>query len=312
MAEPGGELVRDPRGGGITRCAPAGAPRDGHGAVPLPVSTQTRWRAVLEQLPATTREHLRGKDLALHAAGVTFYAAIAVVPLLLVVGWLATLLIGEEQVRAFAQTMEQALPDTLGAGRVASEILDRATELGLVGALLALLPATLYGEGLRRSYASLRGSSDTAAGRRGRLAVLPVLAVAPLLLLAVLAITPLLDGLFGSGPGATALGIYVALTVDWLAVSVPLAWSFRVVAADPPAWRAAFVGAFATGAFVSGFLQGFVLFLSLPLDLGAPFGGLTAVGAASAVLLWMWWLHVVVLVGYVATHQAVALAQPRS
>ncbi len=266
-----------------------------------------RWRNVLKGLPAATRAHLQGKDLALHAAGVTFYAAIAVVPLLLVVGWLATLLVGDERVRSFARTMEQALPDALGAGRVAGEMLTQATELGLVGALLALLPATLYGEGLRRTYASLSGSPD-AAGWRGRLAVLPVLGVAPLLLLAVLGITPVLDGLFGSGPAPTALGIYLALTVDWVAVSVPLAWSFRVVAADPPPWRAALIGGFATGAFVSGFLQGFVLFLSLPLDLGAPFGGLTAVGAATAVLLWLELLHVVVLVGYVATRQAVRLA----
>ncbi len=269
------------------------------------------WRAIQSQLPAATREHLRGKDLALHAAGLTFYAAIAVVPLLLVVGWLATLLVGDDQVREFARALEQALPAALGAGRVASELLTQAAELGLIGALLALLPATLYGEGLRRTYASLSGSPDTAAGRRGRLAALPVLAVAPLLLLAVLGITPLLDELFGSGPGPTALGIYLALTVDWLAVSVPLAWSFRVVAADPPPWRAAFIGGFVTGAFISGFFQGFVLFLSLPLDLGAPFGGLTTVGAVTAVLLWLELLHVVVLVGYVATRQAVALAQPQ-
>lgn len=267
----------------------------------------SRWRDVLRHLAAATRDHLRGRDLALHAAGVTLYAAIALVPLTLVVGWMAALLVGDEQVLAFARAMEQALPDALGAGRVASGILARATELGPVGALLALLPATVYGEGLRRTYASVSGSPDPGSGRRGRLAVLPVLGVAPLLLLAVLAITPLLAGLFGSGPAATALGVYVALNVNWLAVSVPLAWSFRVVAADPPTWPAALVGGFATGAFVSGFLQGFVLFLSLPLDLGAPFGGLDEVGAVTAALLWLWWLHVVVIVGYVATREAVAL-----
>lgn len=273
------------------------------------LNTGPQWRAVLARLPTATAEHLRGKDLALHAAGLTFYAAIALVPLLLVIGWLATLLAGESRVWGFAQTAEQALPDTLGAGRVASEILARATELGLWGALLALVPATLYGEGLRRTYASLSGSPGVGAGRRGRLAVLPVLAVAPLLLLAVLAITPLLDGLFGAGPLTTALGIYLALTVNWIALSVPLSWSFHVVAADPTPWPAAVAGGFVTGAFVSGFLQGFVLFLSLPLDLGAPFGGLTAVGAVTAVLLWLWWLHVVVVVGYVATRQAVDLAR---
>lgn len=169
-----------------------------------------RWWTTLRRVAAATREELRGKDLALHAAGVTFYGAIAVVPLLLLAGWLATVLVGEERVLGFAQTLGQALPSTLGAGEVASEIIARASELGVLGALLALLPATLYGEGVWRSYASLSGAPDTRGARRGRLAVLPVLAAAPLLLLGVLAVTPLLAELVGSGPGSTALGVYLA------------------------------------------------------------------------------------------------------
>ena len=39
-------------------------------------------------------------------------------------------------------------------------------------------------------------------------------------------------------------------------------------------WPALVTGALFTAACLSGFLQGFVLFLSLPLQLGAPFGGL--------------------------------------
>jgi membrane protein len=99
----------------------------------------------------------------------------------------------------------------------------------------------------------------------------------------------------------------VALNVDWIAVSIPLAWTFRAVAPGGLSWRAAITGGFATGAFVSGFLQGFTLFLALPIDLGLPFGGLTAVGAVIAVLLWMWLLHAVVLYGYRATLTAVDL-----
>jgi membrane protein len=41
-----------------------------------------------------------------------------------------------------------------------------------------------------------------------------------------------------------------------------------------------------------------VLFLAIPLDLGRPFGGFGAVGACVAVALWLWVLHLVVLVGY--------------
>jgi membrane protein len=266
------------------------------------------WRVVLRRLPRATQAGLARHDLLLHAAGVTVYAALAVVPLLLVVARLAALVAGERRVRVLAGSLETALPSTLGAGRVAAELITYAVDLRWVGVLVAVLPASLYGEGLRRAYASLSGVDDRLVGWRGRLAALPLLLVAPALLLGVLAITPLLNDLLGAGAGPTALGVYVALNVDWIAVSLPLAWSYRVVAPDPPSVRAALIGGFCTGAFVAGFLQGFVLFLWLPLDLGAPFGGLTAVGAVTAVLLWMWLLHVVVLVGYVATRSAVALA----
>ena len=264
---------------------------------------------MLRELPARTRQAVRERDLLLHAAAVTFYAALAVVPLLLVVGKLASLIVGRERLLELAASTGQALPDALGADRVATGLLVHAVDLGWIGLLVAILPASLYGEGLRRAYGSLADVREQLPGQRGRLAVLPLLVVAPVLLLAVLAVTPLLNELFSRGAGPTALGIYVALNVDWLAISVPLIWSFRVVAPDPPPWRAAVVGGLATGAFVAGFLQGFVLFLTLPIDLGAPFAGLVGVGAATAVLLWMWLLHIVVLVGYVATRRAVRLRQ---
>jgi membrane protein len=60
-------------------------------------------------------------------------------------------------------------------------------------------------------------------------------------------------------------------------------------------------GAVGAAAFVSGFLQGFLVFLAVPVDLGRPFGGLTVVGAATALLLWLWVLNAVVVVGYALT-----------
>jgi membrane protein len=60
-------------------------------------------------------------------------------------------------------------------------------------------------------------------------------------------------------------------------------------------------GALFTAASLSGFLQGFVLFLSLPLDLGAPFGGLTIVGGVAAVGFWLFLLHLVLIAGWLCT-----------
>src|SRR3712207_6944312 len=45
-------------------------------------------------------------------------------------------------------------------------------------------------------------------------------------------------------------------------------------------------------------LQGFVLFLALPLRLGAPFGGLDVVGGIVAIGLWVFALHVVLVIGW--------------
>jgi membrane protein len=82
---------------------------------------------------------------------------------------------------------------------------------------------------------------------------------------------------------------------------VPLIWVFRVVAAERLRWSAVAVGALFTAACLSGFLQGFVLFLALPIDLGAPFGGLTVVGGVVAVGFWLFLLHLVLLAGWLGT-----------
>ena len=101
----------------------------------------------------------------------------------------------------------------------------------------------------------------------------------------------------GAAIGGFAVGYYSVLAV----LTVPLVWGFRVVAAGRLRWWAVVVGALLTAASLSGFLQGFVLFLALPLDLGAPFGGLVVVGGAVAVGFWLFLLHLVVLAGWLFT-----------
>jgi membrane protein len=246
---------------------------------------------------------LKGHDVALYAAGVTFYAGIALVPTVLVAVWLSGQLVGDDRMVELGRSLGEALPDALGAPRAAEATIAAGLQLPVVVALAVLLPATFYGEGLRRAFVSLTDAKDTMIGWRGRLAVLPLFAAAPVLLLAVLLVTPTVARLFGEGGASVLLGIVLSFLTDWIVLWFTLTWVYRVVSPVRPGWLASVWGGAVTGSFVAGFVQGFVLFLSLPLDLGLPFGGFTAIGATVAVGLWLYLLHVLVLVGYAMTYR---------
>ncbi|WP_299035756.1 YhjD/YihY/BrkB family envelope integrity protein [uncultured Pseudokineococcus sp.] len=291
-------------------------------------------REVLRRLPRRTRSLLRRRELPLTAAGLTFYGALAAVPSVLIAVRVAGWLVGDQRVLGLGDSLEAALPSAMSADVVARSVVVYGLGVSWPVVLFSLFPASLYGEGLRRAYQALGDGAPAGGARaedgerepagrqdgrprrwlrrlgpgwRARGAVLPVLAAAPLLLLVVLGVSPLVADLFARGAGGTALGVYVSLNVDWVVISLPLAWSFRTVATQHLSWRAALAGGFATGAFVAGFVQGIVLFVALPVDIGAPFGGSQAVGGVVAALLWLWLLHVVVLVGFAATLSAVRL-----
>ncbi|MGY1838790.1 MULTISPECIES: YihY/virulence factor BrkB family protein [unclassified Modestobacter] len=253
-------------------------------------------------LAASVRRRLRGRDTSLIAAGLTFYAGIAVVPGLVLSLALTSWVTSRETVLRMTDRLGEVLPAELGAPAALARLADAGTGLSVLGGLLTLLPISLYGEGLRRALLRFSPAHDRFTAWRGRLLALPLLLVAPLLTwpllragqaLAELAAEP---GL-GNGLAALAVGYYSVLGV----LTVPLAWVFGVVAAGRLRWRAVLAGALFTAACLSGFLQGFVLFLSLPLDLGAPFGGLTVVGGVIAVGFWLFLLHLVLIGGWLCT-----------
>jgi membrane protein len=267
-----------------------------------PVRRWRRFTAEAIGLVGSVRRRLQGRDLALIAAGLTFYAGIAVVPLLVVTFALTARLTSPGTVRELGNRLIDLLPERLGAPSAVAQLVSAGMSLTFVDGLLALLPMSLYGEGLRRALLRFSGRRESLTGWRGRLLALPLLGLTPLLLYAVLLAAAEMAQLAETGGAAAtveriALGFYSVLG----ALTVPLAWGFRVVAGGRVSWSALVAGVFFTAACLSGFLQGFVLFLSLPLNLGAPFGGLTSVGSVVAIGLWLFLLHVVLLVGWLLT-----------
>ncbi|MFN0283542.1 MAG: YhjD/YihY/BrkB family envelope integrity protein [Kineosporiaceae bacterium] len=250
-----------------------------------------------------TRNRLRGHDLTLASAAATLYGALAVVPSVLVAVSLAGVLLGRDDVVDYGRRLGGTLPEQMGAGTAVDALVAAGLALTPVGVVLAVFMGSAYGEGLSRAFVRFAPVPDEARQPAWwiRATMLPVLGLAPLLLSGLLVATPRLAAINDRSGGGRLLAAYLSLTLVWVLLWLPLTWTYRVVGPGRPSWRAAYTGAVVAAAFVSGFVQGFVVFLAVPVDLGRPFGGLTGVGVASALLLWLWVLHVVVLVGYALT-----------
>ena len=251
----------------------------------------------MRDVVAATRTH----DLPLYAAAVTFYATVGLVPLLLLALFLAGQVVGEDMVRMLAERLAALLPDELGAREAARFLATSGTTMTPLAALAALVPASLYGEGLVRAFDRLSAREGRRRPTRGRIGALVVVAMSPVLLLAGLSATRGLTQVLGDSTLDRLLGIYFAFLVGWLTVTPVLVFAYGRLSVQRPGRRALLWGAAGTASFLSGTCLGFVLFLSLGLDLGGAYGGAAALATAAACVGWLWILHVVVLVGYVVT-----------
>ncbi|WP_299058259.1 YhjD/YihY/BrkB family envelope integrity protein [uncultured Nocardioides sp.] len=268
-------------------------------------SGASRAAAEVRGLARGTREVLAGRDLGAAAATLTYYAGIAVVPWLLLAVWTTTWWWGTDGAERRLSALRVLVPDDMGGRMPYDELVRAGTHLGLVGALIVLFPASFYGEGLRRAALALAPAPDRFTGWRGRALVMVPLVVLPGLAWVFFAVGERMVPLSpeGGGGGATTLVIrvLVGFTLVWLVLSPLLAWTFRYVVPGRPRWWVAVLGGLATGSCLAGFLHGFQLFLAIPIDVGIPFGGLGVVGGVVAVGLWLFVLHLCLLLGWATT-----------
>lgn len=242
---------------------------------------------------------LRGRDLALWAAGITFFAALAVVPVLLLALRGTAVLFGPGLVTDGARLLGEALPDAQDPGPALRALTDAALGASWPVLLSTLLPASLYGEGLRRGLLQIAGEPAGAkTGWLGRIGFVPVLLAAPVLVAAPLALAPSVAPDYRAGGWSAAWGVVVSFHVDWIALSVAICLVFLTTGPSLLPRGLAVAGGFCTGAVLTGFLHGFLLFLAIPVDWAFPFAGLTAVGAVGALGLWLYLLHIVLLLAY--------------
>lgn len=245
---------------------------------------------------------LRGRDLSLYAAAITFFGAIALVPALLVGLRLTVPVFGADGVIDRVVQAAESLPD--GGHGVAPglrALAEAAVGMSWMSLLVVLFPASLYGEGLRRGFIQVAPpapQADTFTAWRGRLGFLPVVIVMPALVATLLACAPVVAPRYAAGGWSVVLGVVISFHVVFVAISCVVFLVYLVPGIGGLDARAALVGALCTGAVLAGFLHGFLLFLAIPLPWGAPFAGLDAVGTPVALVLWLYLLHLLLIVGY--------------
>lgn len=266
----------------------------------------TTLRRRLAQLMRDVASTMRGHDLVLLAAGLTFYAAIAVVPQLLIAIWLAGFVLGPDTVVRLAAAVAGYVPDSIGLRPPLVALTDAGSRLGLMSVLAALIPATTYGEGLTRALARLDNRDVAPApGLWGRLRSLTILATMPVLVLAGLLAVAILPQALGAGEGARLLGVYLTFLIGWLSWTLLLAVAYLSFGSSLRG-RAVLWGALSAGSFLSGMSLGWVLFLRFNPAIGRAYGGSELLGGVVLGVLYLFLVQLVFLIGYAVVLQVEA------
>jgi membrane protein len=279
-------------------------------------------RRVVRRLVTDVIADLRGHDVPLAAAGLTFYATVALVPLLLVALWLASLVLGGDQIRSLGQDLGDIVGTRHGLDDGVRRLTAAGSQAQVPALITAVLISTLYGEGLTRALARLGHSGG---GRpklprpnrrlpgvvRGRLTAPLLVAASGVLVGGGLVLAAWLSSALGSGGKATVLGVYLSFVVVWLGATANVLLCYRVFGPLRPRLGPLLWGAAGAGSWIAGSALGFLLVLSMPLALGRPFAGSDAVGTAALLIFWLYFSHIAVLLGYAVALRLSAGPRPR-
>jgi membrane protein len=243
--------------------------------------------------------HVRRHDLVFYAAGLTFYAAIAVVPLLLVAWFVTARVLGEELVRALTLALAEYAPTSLGLQEGVRSLGEVGPRLGVAAFAAALVPATSYGDGLVRALDRVAERDRRAKGLRGRLLALVFVAALPPVVMAELGAVAVLPGALGFTGRFNLASVAVAFVVGWLSAGLLVGVLYRAFSPRPIQARALALGAALTGSFLSGMSLTWLFLLRFGVDVGIAFGGSDLLGTLVVAAVYLYLVQVVLLGGYV-------------
>ena len=243
--------------------------------------------------------HVRRHDLVFYSAGLTFYAGIAVVPLLLVTWFVTSLVLGDELVRTLTTALAEYAPTSLGLRQGVQSLGEAGPRLGIASFAAALVPATSYGDGLVRAMDRVAERDRRAKGLRGRLLGLVFVASLPPVVMAELGAVAVLPGALGFTGRFNLASVAVAFVIGWLSASLLVGVLYRAFSPRPLRLGPLALGAALTGSFLSGMSLTWLFLLRFGVDVGVAFGGSDLLGTLVVAAVFLYLVQVVLLGGYV-------------
>jgi membrane protein len=251
------------------------------------------------QLAREVARQVRRHDLPFYAAGLTFYAAIAVVPLLLVAWFVTSLVLGDEVVRTLTLALAEYAPTSLGLREGVRSLGEVGPRLGIASLAAALVPATSYGDGLVRALDRIAERDRRAKGLRGRGLALVFVAALPPVVMGELGAVAVLPGALGFTGRFNLVSVGVAFAVGWVSASLLVGVLYRAFSPRPIGIGALALGAALTGSFLAGMSLTWLFLLRFGVDVGIAFGDSDLLGTVVVAAVYLYLVQVVLLGGYI-------------
>jgi membrane protein len=242
---------------------------------------------------------VRRHDLPFYAAGLTFYAAIAVVPLLLVAWFVTSLVLGDEVVRTLTLALAEYAPASLGLREGVRSLGEVGPRLGIASLAAALIPATSYGDGLVRALDRIAERDRRAKGLRGRGLALVFVAALPPVVMGELGAVAVLPGALGFTGRFNLVSVGVAFAVGWVSASLLVGVLYRAFSPRPIRIGALALGAALTGSFLAGMSLTWLFLLRFGVDVGIAFGDSDLLGTVVVAAVYLYLVQLVLLGGYI-------------
>lgn len=232
------------------------------------------------------------------AASLAFFSLVSLPPSTLIALAIAGRIAGEDRIEQLGERVASIAPGELDADNMIVELVELGTTLGWVSLLTVLWPATAYGADLARAFDRLTPTGRRPMdGIRGRVLVIALIALLPLVVLGALVLVLFLPQSLGDEPLVRVGGYALAAAVIVAALSGFLALLYNLFSPAKVGMGSALRGGGSAAGAITVISTGYVIYLRFGANFDQQYGS-SAFAAVILLGLWLYLSNSALITGY--------------